>query len=85
MLGCFLVMLRSLLMMFSGLLVVLRTFMFRHTWCSPFEVRTRRPSPAADPYRIIITTVSGISWDFRFESPIPVPRVDQAVGPQNKF
>src|SRR5450755_576269 len=37
MLGCFLMMLRSLLMMFSGFLVVLRTFMFRHTYCSPFE------------------------------------------------
>jgi hypothetical protein len=31
------VMLRSLLMMFSGLLVVLCNFMFRHTRCSPFE------------------------------------------------
>ena len=30
MLGCFFMMLRSLLMMFSGPLVVLRTFMFRH-------------------------------------------------------
>ena len=80
MLGRFFMMLRSLLMMFSGLLVVLRTFMFRHTWCSPFEVRTRRRPPAADPYGTIITTVSGINRDFRFEALIPVPSYRTEVG-----
>jgi hypothetical protein len=60
MLGRFLMMLRSLFMMFSGLLVVLRTFMFRHAWCSPFE---SKDTPSATGGRPVWHNYNHCQWN----------------------